>query len=187
MATMTRPGGRSARVQRGVHDAVRALQAEGTAALTVPQIAARAGVTPSTIYRRWGDLADLLADVALERLQPESEPADTGSFGTDLLAWTEQYVDEMASPQGRGVLRDVAVPQGPACACGQLNRTQLELLRQRALGRGEQVPELEHLINAIVAPVAYRILFTADELDAEFARDLVENALAGQARTGSST
>lgn len=184
---MTRPGGRSARVQKGVHEAVRALQAEGCGPLTVPQIASRAGVTPSTIYRRWGELSDLLADVALERLRPDAEPADTGTFRGDLLLWAEQYVDEMASPQGRGVLRDVAVPQGPACACGDLNREQLGLLRRRALARGETVPELEHLVNAVVAPVAYRILFTTDHLDATFARTLVENALSEQGGTASST
>ena len=49
-----RVGGRSARIQAAVHDAVRALTAEvGREALTVPMIAGRAGVTPSTIYRRW--------------------------------------------------------------------------------------------------------------------------------------
>ncbi len=187
MPTMTRPGGRSARVQRGVHDAVRQLQGEGATTLTVPLIANRAGVTPSTIYRRWGDLADLLADVALERLQPDSDPADTGSLRGDLLAWTEQYVEEMASPQGRAVLRDVAVPQGPACACGELNREQLAVLLRRAVDRGEPGPDVDHLINVIVAPVAYRILFTLDDLDARFARTLVENALSGQGRTTDAT
>ena len=68
----TRPGGRSARVQQSVHQAVRDLEAElGREALTVPAIAARAGVTPSTVYRRWGDLRELLSDVAVERLRPE--------------------------------------------------------------------------------------------------------------------
>ena len=52
-----RIGGRSARIQTAVHAAVRELTAEADRGeLTVPMIAARAGVTPSTIYRRWGDL-----------------------------------------------------------------------------------------------------------------------------------
>src|ERR1700754_3414092 len=87
-----RPGGRSARVQAAVHQATTELLAEhGRAALTVPLIAARAGVTPSTIYRRWGELADLLADVAVEHLRPDGDPADTGSVAGDLAAWVEQY------------------------------------------------------------------------------------------------
>lgn len=97
---MTRPGGRSARVQESVHAAVRALEAEqGRAALTVPLVAARAGVTPSTIYRRWGDLQELLSDVAVERLRPEAPPADHGALRTDLEAWAEQFLEEMASPR----------------------------------------------------------------------------------------
>src|SRR3546814_13923262 len=69
-----RPGGRSARVQESIHSAVRSLlQEQDRASLTVPQIAARAGVTPSTIYRRWGDLPALLGDVAIARMRPARE------------------------------------------------------------------------------------------------------------------
>ena len=71
-----RPGGRSARVQEAVHRATRDLLAtEGREALTVPLIATRAGVTPSTVYRRWGDLDELLADVSVEGVRPDREPA----------------------------------------------------------------------------------------------------------------
>lgn len=67
-----RPGGRSARVQDAVHKATcQLLDEQGRASVTVPMIAARAGVTPSTIYRRWGDVVELLADVAIERLRPD--------------------------------------------------------------------------------------------------------------------
>ena len=45
-----RVGGRSARIQSAVHEAVKRLSAESDRAeLTVPQIAAEAGVTPSTV------------------------------------------------------------------------------------------------------------------------------------------
>src|SRR3954467_3703233 len=108
--TIPRPGGRSARVQAAVHQATIELMAlHGRAELTVPLIAARAGVTPSTIYRRWGDLGELLADVAVECLRPDGEPLDTGSVAGDLHAWAEQYADEMSSPVGLSMLRDVVV------------------------------------------------------------------------------
>ncbi|MGH8405383.1 MAG: TetR/AcrR family transcriptional regulator, partial [Pseudomonas sp.] len=109
-----RPGGRSARVQESVHSAVRELlEEQDRSSVTVPQIATRAGVTPSTIYRRWGDLAALLADVAMARLRPDSEPADTGSLRGDLRAWGEQYRDEMSSDLGREMMRDVQCSQAP--------------------------------------------------------------------------
>ena len=132
-----RTGGRSARVQQSVHSAVRALlQEQDRASLTVPMVAARAGVTPSTIYRRWGELAALLADVAVERLHPDSEPLDTGTLRGDLLAWAEQYLDEMSSEPGRHMMRDVLSSACPGY-CTTLLRGQLQTLLDRAQQRGE--------------------------------------------------
>lgn len=78
----------------------------GRDALTVPMIAARAGVTSSTIYRQWGTPRELLSDVAVERLRPETPPEDHSSVAADLAAWAEPYLDEMASPAGRAYIRD---------------------------------------------------------------------------------
>jgi AcrR family transcriptional regulator len=180
VTTSTRPGGRSARIQQAVHQAVRELRGQPSVQLTVPQIAQRAGVTPSTIYRRWGDLAELLADVAVERMRPDSEPVDTGSLRGDLLDWTEQYVEEMSTSQGRAMLRDVVgvgTAGGAACTCASFNRAQLQAILERARVRGEQVPELEAVVNAVLAPVLYCILFTQEELTSDVAPSLVENAL----------
>lgn len=162
-----RPGGRSARVQEAVHRAARELAAEhGREALTVPMVAARAGVTPSTIYRRWGDLAELLADVSVERLRPEGEPADTGSLRGDLLAWAEQYNEEMSSQPGRGMLRDVlsalSVESGPAYRCADFTAQQIGLLLERAQARAESAPHLQQLMDRLVAPLYFRLLFTRD-------------------------
>src|SRR5690348_7222894 len=107
---MIRQGGRSARIQKEVHAATRAMLDEvGRGALTVPMIAERAGVTPSTVYRRWGDLGQLLADVAVERLRPSADPDDTGATASDLEAYVLQYAEEMSSKVGRAMLRDVLV------------------------------------------------------------------------------
>ncbi|AUL46962.1 TetR family transcriptional regulator [Bordetella trematum] len=172
-----RPGGRSARVQAAVHQATRELQQEiGRDALTVPAIAMRAGVTPSTIYRRWGDLARLLADVALEQMQPEQPPADTGSFRGDILAWLEQYVEETSSTPGRSLLRDVLCHAGHENAgkCDGITRQQIDALAQRAAERGETPPATGLIIERVLAPLLYRILFanvipTAQEIHALYA------------------
>ncbi|NDZ80600.1 TetR/AcrR family transcriptional regulator [Streptomyces sp. SID10853] len=178
---MTRPGGRSARVQESVHAAVRELVGEtGREALTVPLVAARAGVTPSTVYRRWGDLQELLSDVAVERLRPETDPADLGSLRADLDAWAEQFLDEMASPPGRAYIRDALIgdPDGSnAGQCSAYAAEQIDAVLNRAAQRGEEVPDTERVIDRVVAPMMYRILFRPGRLDAAYARELVTNAL----------
>ncbi|MDR6935680.1 TetR/AcrR family transcriptional regulator [Luteibacter sp. 3190] len=159
-----RPGGRSARVQAAVHQAVNELQASDRDGVTVPAIAARAGVTPSTIYRRWGDLAQLLADVAVSRMQPDTPPADTGAYRSDLLTWLEQYRDEMSSDPGRSLLRDILSAQGrdnPG-RCASFCAQQLEAIAERASGRGEHPAPTDALLDGVVAPLIYRILFSAD-------------------------
>ena len=160
-----RPGGRSARVQAAVHQATRELTAlHGRDALTLPLIAARAGVTPSTLYRRWGDLAELLADVSLARMRPEGEPADTGSFRGDLLAWAEQFHEEMSTDVGRALLQDVLASasrgeNAGACQCAQFTSGQITALVERGAARGAAVPAVEEVMDRLVAPIVYRLLF----------------------------
>lgn len=181
--TAPRPGGRSARVQEAVHRATRELTAEhGREALTVPMVAARAGVTPSTIYRRWGDLAQLLADVSVERMRPEGEPADTGSLRGDLLAWAEQYNEEMSSQPGRGMLRDVLSAQSPeeppSCRCASFVAMQIGALLARAQARGVAAPPVERVMDRLVAPLLFRLLFTAEPAGAQDIEGWIDASLA---------
>lgn len=182
---MVRPGGRSTRVQAAVHAAVRELTSEvGRDALTVPLVARRAGVTPSTIYRRWGDLQELLSDVAVERLRPDTAPRDHGALHADLTAWAEQFLDEMASPTGRAYIRDALLGDpdgGNAGQCSAYAAEQLGTVLTRAAGRGDDTPDVETVMDRVVAPLMYRILFRPDGLDAAYARRLVADVLG---RTG---
>ncbi|MBT2341787.1 MULTISPECIES: TetR/AcrR family transcriptional regulator [Pseudomonas] len=170
-----RPGGRSARVQESIHSAVRALlQEQDRATLTVPQIAARAGVTPSTIYRRWGDLPALLADVAVARMRLDSEPANTGSLRGDLRAWAEQYLDEMSSEPGRNMMRDIQACATPG-HCVEIISAQLQIILQRYPDAPD--PGIERLINVIAAPTVFRILFASAPLEVEELHRLIDIAL----------
>jgi AcrR family transcriptional regulator len=177
-----RPGGRSARVQASVHKAVRGLLSTmNRNDVTIPLIATEAGVTPSTIYRRWGDLQELLADVAIERLRPDALPKDTGSARTDLMQWAEQYADEMASGPGRAMIRDVlssvATDSRNAGKCCGYTREQVQVIADRARDRGEVFPDVETVIDTVVAPIMYRILFDDVPPTAEKVLALVEHML----------
>jgi AcrR family transcriptional regulator len=175
---MVRQGGRSARIQEAVHLATQALLREvGRGEINVPMIAERAGVTPSTVYRRWGDLAQLLADAAAERLRPVADPDDTGSLAGDLRAFVMQYVEAMASPVGRALLRDVLAEKESdfaAVRCCAYTTDHLQTLNSRALKRGEAGFSVEEAIDILIAPVCYRILFSNGETSPEYVNGLLE-------------
>lgn len=188
--TRIRPGGRSARVQEAVHAATcELIQLHGRDALTVPLIAARAGVTPSTIYRRWGDLVELLADVSVQRLRPDSEPADTGSVAGDLRAWAEQFHEEMSSEVGIGMIRDV-LSTGQygdgtgACQCAAFTASQVELMLARGRARGEPVPDVDTVMDGFVAPLMYRLVFGPAPATAAQAARWIAACLAHSAEVG---
>ena len=179
-----RPGGRSARVQASVHRATRDLLARmDRTAVTIPLIAAEAGVTPSTIYRRWGELNELLADVAVERLRPDMVPVETGHGRGDLLAWAEQYAEEMSSDLGREMIRDVLAAEGAAGPrrCCSYARQQIALIAERAAARGEAFPSLEAVLDGVIAPILFRILFD-EALGNARVGELVERVFEGDRR-----
>jgi AcrR family transcriptional regulator len=172
-----RVGGRSARIQSAVHEAVRRLSAaRDRAELTVPQIAAEAGVTPSTIYRRWGDLPALLADVAVQRLRPIGDPDDTGAVNSDLRAFIEQFMEEMSSPVGRALVRDVFSPPGETypIQCSGFTREHLATIAARATARGEVPFDIDEVIDHVVAPIIYHILYGDRELTLAYCHSLLD-------------
>jgi AcrR family transcriptional regulator len=174
---MIRQGGRSARIQEAVHAATQALLHEvGRSAINVPMIAERAGVTPSTVYRRWGDLAQLLADTAAERLRPIADPDDTGSLAGDLRAFLMQYAEEMGSSVGRALMRDVLAEtdsEVAAARCCAYTTHHLQTLKSRAVARGESAFSVDEAIDILIAPICYRILFSNGAPSPEYVNALL--------------
>ena len=176
----SRPGGRSARIQQAVHDAVhellRTVPREG---LTVPVIAAEAGVTPSTIYRRWGDLSVLMSDIAADRFKTTETPLASGSLRGDLTAWAEQFLDEMGSTPGRGYIVDVLAGDKDgenSGLCVEYARRAVEEIVGRVPESGR--PSVEAILDYIVAPMMYRIVFDPDRIPPGYSTRLVETFLA---------
>ncbi|MGN6101017.1 MAG: TetR/AcrR family transcriptional regulator [Devosia sp.] len=180
---LVRQGGRSARIQKEVHAATRALlETHERGALTVPMIAEKAGVTPSTIYRRWGDLGQLLADVAVERMRPAAAPDDTGATASDLEAFVTQYAEEMSSKVGRAMLRDILADGDDdiaAVKCCRFTYDHLNIIAARAADRGETL-DVGLVIDHVIAPIIYHILFGDRAVTPDYCRQL----LAGLPRRG---
>ncbi|ENV03647.1 MULTISPECIES: TetR/AcrR family transcriptional regulator [Acinetobacter] len=177
VVTGLRPGGRSERIQTAVHQAVKELQKNlEQSQITIPMIADEAGVTPSTIYRRWGDIKQLFSDVALNKLKPDMEPKDLGSFQLDITSWIEQYFEEYSSEVGQTLLRDLlyATESSNARKCETLIVQQLDIIQARAKARNELTIENQEIIEAVIAPMLFRILFTDRTLSLDYVHILLK-------------
>ena len=96
-----------------IYTAVGELVGEGADKVSFPVIAERAGVNPTTLYRRWGDVNALLEEVAVAALTRDGESLpDTGSLEQDLTEWATIIARDITRPF---VLVDghIQVPTGP--------------------------------------------------------------------------
>jgi AcrR family transcriptional regulator len=180
-----RPGGRSARVGAEVHQAVTDLISErGYGNFTVGEVAARAGVADSSIYRRWGSLETLLTDVALARLNAQSPMPDTGSLAGDLHTYAANVAREITGPDGLAVVR-LAVALSSNGHQGQKARDdlrdertrQLQAMLDRSRERGEPAPDALDVLDHILAPMYIRVLFGMDPLTPDYVDGLVDRLL----------
>lgn len=171
-----RPGGRTARVRTAVLRAAGdALAEEGFDRLDLADVARRAEVGKTTVYRRWGSptglVADLLADLAETSLPRE----ETGSALGDLLANARLVHRTLADRRQGPLLRAVIA----AATCDA--RTAEALRRfyevrvaewapcvEQGVERGE-LPEgtdAQAVVRAVSAPLYYELLTTGATPDA---------------------
>jgi AcrR family transcriptional regulator len=180
-----RPGGRSARVRAAVHQAVTDLIGErGYGKFTVGDVAARAGVADSSIYRRWGSLENLLSDVVLTRLNTRSPMPDTGSLSGDLRAYAANVAREITGPDGLALLRlAVALSSNGQQGLRALDdlladrNRQLESMLDRARERGEHAPDALGVLDHVMAPMYIRVLFGIGPLTPDYVDGLVDRLL----------
>ncbi|MFF2524141.1 TetR-like C-terminal domain-containing protein [Streptomyces liangshanensis] len=152
---------------------------EGNEPLTIPVVAARAGVHATTVYRRWGAVGDLLADVVTSRFSGDIVVPDTGSLRGDLERYACDLAKDLCDPDTLALVRatvGIGGEQG-AAACRSERERQLEAILERDQGRGHRPPTLERTTDAVLAPLYYRAVFTDFPLTLDWARGLVTHLL----------
>lgn len=185
MTAKPRPGGRSARNKAAVFEAAAALVAErGHEAVTMTDIAERAGMAATSLYRRWGDVRTLIMEVAVETLMRERPLPDTGSLRGDLRAWARPIATSLSRREGSSFFRAAIATTTPAGADRSLRRValkrrseQMELMLKRARRRGERPPDVAELLDHVLAPLYMRALF-GRPLNKAVADRLVDRLLA---------
>jgi AcrR family transcriptional regulator len=192
-AVTARPGGRTARVRAAVLQAAGdALVADGFDRLDLADVARRAEVGRTTVYRRWGTPAAILADLLDDMAGQSSPRADTGTLRGDLranaLLVQRTLTDPRQGPLFRAVI--VAATADPRAA-EALRRFYAVRIAEwapcvtAAVARGELPAgtDAAEVIRAVSAPLYYRLLMSGDPLD-EAAADRAADAAAAAAEAG---
>ncbi|GAB4589327.1 TetR/AcrR family transcriptional regulator [Nocardia sp. IFM 10818] len=188
-----RPGGRTARVREAVLRAAGDLLAErGFATLDLAEVAARAEVGKTTVYRRWRTPAGLVADLLVEMAETSLPHSDTGSLLGDLRANAELVAKTLTDPrQGRlfrAVIAAATTDDGTAAALHRfydIRLTEWSPVIEAAIARGEVPPgtDARAVLSAVSAPLYYRLLASGDPIDAA-AVTAAATAAAHAARAG---
>ncbi|SEG74435.1 transcriptional regulator, TetR family [Actinacidiphila yanglinensis] len=188
-----RPGGRTARVRAAVLDAAGdALAEQGFAHLDLADVARRAEVGRTTVYRRWGTVTGLVADLLTDMAESSLPRSETGSLLGDLTANARLVQRTLADPRQGALFR--AVIAAATCeprTAEALHRFYDVRVREwapcvrQAVDRGEAPAgtDAHEVIRAVSAPLYYRLLTTAEPLDPA-AADRAAAATAAATRAG---
>lgn len=183
-----RPGGRSARIRSTVLSVTMDMLLNGDAAeLTIREIAARAQVAETTLYRRWGTPMALLMEALSEFATIENPTPDTGSLDGDLRQLLHNVVALLERPEVRRMFRRIlALSPVPGEAEDARHRFWLArfaagaIIVERAIARGELVHGVapDDLLEVLVGTAYVRAFLTERPLDQAMIERAVGSALA---------
>jgi AcrR family transcriptional regulator len=182
-----RTGGRSARVRTSVLGVtIDVLSESGFDTLSIKEVAERAKVHESSIYRRWGTKADLAIDALLSVAQLEVPTPDTGSLREDLLALLRAIAGFLGTPLGENMVRMALRTDLPNSDAGRDKYwndrfTRASAILDRAEHRGELRSGVDRFltIETLVGPLYLRFLLTKEPLNDEVLEFIVDLVLTG--------
>ncbi|MBN0047794.1 TetR/AcrR family transcriptional regulator [Streptomyces actuosus] len=199
----SRPGRpRSAAADTAILAATRAALVElGWSKLTLGDVATRAGVAKTTLYRRWSGKNELVVDAVAE-LFDELELPDRGSLAADIEGVVLQFAAILARPEARSGLmavvaestRDDALRERIRESIVERQKGLVLAGRARAQSRGELPPETDPaeaartadlIFDVVAGAVVHRALVSAEPVDAEWAQGFTQLLLGGLAASAS--
>lgn len=176
-----RPGGRTADVTRRINEAILELMAEGGIEnCTFQNVATRAGVERSTLYRRNPDRWPTIMDAIIHLAERETGKFDTGAFRTDLLGTLLNLLRVLNSPLGPPLMSVAAALQGGA-APGLAeefweNRQQLLApMFEAAIARGELPADVDRdrLFAMAAGPIYFRRFIASQPVTEDWVRSVL--------------
>jgi AcrR family transcriptional regulator len=187
---------RSAAADTAILAATReALVELGWSKLTLGDVAARAGVAKTTLYRRWSGKSELVVDAVAE-LFGELELPDRGSLAADIEGVVLQFAAILARPEAKSGLmaavaestRDDALRERIRASIVDPQKDLVLEGRARARARGELPPEsdpedaartVDLIFDVVAGAVVHRTLVSAEPADEEWVRRFTTVLLGG--------
>jgi len=163
------------------------LAERGFAYLDLGDLARRAEVGKTTVYRRWGSVTAVVTDLLLEMAVESVPRADTGSLDGDLRANARLVLRTLTDPRQGPLFKAVlAAATCDEVTAGALARFYAARIAEwascvtDAMDRGEVPADTDaaEVIRAVSAPLYYRLLTGAGELDERVADRAAEAAVA---------
>ena len=146
----------------------------GYDAVTMEQIAARAGVGKATVYRRWKSREALVVE-AIGRIVAAVPDPDTGSTRGDLLLLMRANLRMYEDPASAALLSGIVAAMARSAPIADAVRTGFVGMRQdamrrvlrRGVARGElrADADLELALDLLNGPMFYRYLITGGPVD----------------------
>jgi AcrR family transcriptional regulator len=164
------------------------LLVEGLAGTRIADIAARAGVHETSIYRRWGSRSNLIAEALSSQLDAGLPLPDTGSTREDLILFFTALAEFLATPVGRsitGLALDPSDDETPLEHARDqfwtIRLTRASILVRRGIDRHELDPgtDPELMLEALGGPLHLHILLRNRPADHDYISRLVDLTLDG--------
>jgi AcrR family transcriptional regulator len=166
---------RSTACDRAILDAVLAEYSyRGLEAMSVDAVAARAGVSKATIYRRYPSKIDLVMAAATMLCEETAITLDSGSLAAELHAFLHHLARRIADPVLGAAKRTLLFDAARHAEFAELHRTLVSTRRdavkamlRRGVERGEMRDDvdLEFATDQLSAPLFYRNLLLGADLD----------------------
>jgi len=127
---------------------------QGYAGFSMDEVAVRAGVNKTTVYRRWPSKAELVSAALFSLRDQDPEPPDTGSLRTDLVELLHARAGQMELPHRRAILQALVLSNTDPELHSVLQRLRRErpaipqAIFERAAARGELPPETDGVLIA---------------------------------------
>jgi AcrR family transcriptional regulator len=166
----------------------------GFALLRLEDVAERAGVAKTTLYRRWPTKALLVVDALRSKAVHEDIP-DTGSLRQDLLLMVERTQKKLSTPEGRALARIITTDGADKAdveleaLCREL-RDELRIKRRRVVEQTKERGLLHRdvdadvLLDAIFGGVVGRLLRFGEKTDRPTCERLIDLVVTGAEHGG---